>query len=81
MLPKKFQKQGGFPVNLPTEFGRIELEIQVHEPRFGFQGNITPFQDTLVRHLGCIISFDGLVANPFFSNQFEGRLKEFDIEP
>jgi len=31
--------------------------------------------------LGCIIPFDGLVANALIGNQFERRLKEVDVKP
>ena len=81
MLPRNFPEFGCFVVNGAPKFSRIELEIQVHEPRFGFQRNILAFKDTLVRRLGCIIPFDGLVANAFFGNQLERWLKEVDVEP
>ena len=81
MLPRKFPKFGGILINLTTKFGRVELDIQVHKPRFGNQRNVLVFEDTLVRCLGGIIPFDGLVANPFFGNQFERGLKEVDVEP
>ena len=58
-------------VHETTKFSRIELDIEVHKPGFGFQRNIFAFKDALVRRLGCIIPFDGLVANAFLGNQFE----------
>jgi hypothetical protein len=81
MLPRNFPKFGGFLVNPTTNFSRIELDIQVHEPCFGIYRNVLAFKDTLVRCLGCIIPFDGLVANPFLGNQFERWLKEIDVVP
>jgi hypothetical protein len=81
MLPRNFQKFGGFLVNRATKFSRIDLDIQIHEPHFGFYRNIFASKDTLVWCLGCIIPFDGLVANAILSNQFERRLKEVDVKP
>jgi hypothetical protein len=80
MLPRNIPKFGSFLVNASPKFGRIELEIQVHKPCFGLQRNVFAFQDTLVRCLGYIIPFDGFIANAFFGNQFERRLKEIDVE-
>lgn len=81
MLPRNFPKFGSFLVNRATKFCGIELDIQVHEPRFGFQRNVCAFKNTLVRCLGSIIPFDGSIANAFFGNQFERRLKEIDVKP
>ena len=80
MLPRKFPKFGSFVVNPTAKFDRIEMDIQIDKPSFGFQRNIFAFKDTLVRRLGWIIPFDGLIANAFFGNQFERRLKEVDVE-
>ena len=81
MLPRNFPKFGSFQVNVPPKLGRIELDVQAHKACFGFQRNIFAFKDTLVRCLGCIIPFDGSIANAFFGNQFERGLKEIDVEP
>src|SRR3990172_6046646 len=81
MLPRNFPKLGSFFINRATKFSRIELEIQVYELCFGFQRNIFAFEYTLVRCFGCIMPFDGLIANAFFCDQFERRLKEVDVEP
>jgi hypothetical protein len=80
MLPRNFPQYGSFLVNMPPKFGGIQLDIQVHEPCFGFQRNVFAFEDTLVRCLGGIIPFDGFIANTFFGNQFERGLKEVDVE-
>ena len=61
MLPRNFPKFGGFLVNRATKFGRIELDVQVHELCFGFHRNIFAFKDTLGRCLGCIIPFEALL--------------------
>ena len=81
MLPRNFPKFGGFLVNAATKLNRMELDIQVHEPRFGFQRNVFAFKNTLVRRLGCILPFEGLVVQAFLGNQFERWLKEIDVEP
>ena len=81
MLPRNLPKFGNFLVNPTPQFSRIELDIEGHQPGFSFQRNSFAFEDTLIRGLGYIIAFDGLVANAFFGNQFERRLKEVDIEP
>jgi hypothetical protein len=47
MLPRNFPKFGGFLVNAATKLNRMELDIQVHEPRFGFQRNVFAFKNTL----------------------------------
>ena len=81
MLPRNIPKLGDVLVNPPPQFSRIELDIQVHEAGFGRQRNVVAVDDTLVRCLGRIIPFAGLVANAFFGNQLEGGLKEVDVEP
>ena len=81
MLPRNLPKLGNFLVNPPPQFSRIELDIYVHDPGFGFQSNVFAFEDTLVGCLGRIIPFAGLVANAFFGNQFQGWLKEVDVKP
>lgn len=63
-------------VNATAKFGGVELDIHVHEPALGFHRNIFALKDALVRCLGCIIPFDGSIANAFFGNQFEKWLKE-----
>lgn len=81
MLPRDFPKFGSFLVNSTAQFSGIELEIQGHEPRFGFHRNIFAFENTLVRRLGRIIPFEGLVANALLGNQLERGLKEIDVKP
>ena len=68
--------QGSYPA---TEFGGVELEIEMGKPSFGFERNVFAFEDPLVRGLGSIIPLDGFVANPFFGNPLERGLKEVDV--
>ena len=81
MLPRKFPKFSSFLVNASPKFGRIELNIKMGEPRFGYRQNVFALNNTLVRGLGWIIPSDGLIANPFFGNQLERRLKGIDVRP
>jgi hypothetical protein len=81
MLPRNLPKFGNFLVNTATKLSRIELEVQVHKPRFGFQRNVFAFENTLVRRLGWIIPLDSSIANALLGNQFERRLKEIDVQP
>ena len=81
MLPRNIPKFGNFLVNPPPQFSGIELDIDVHEPRFGFQRYVIAVEDPLIRCLGKIIPFAGLVAKAFFGNQFQRGLKEVDVEP
>jgi len=48
-------------------------------PEMGLFANIFAVEDPLIRCLGWIIPFAGLVANAFFGNQFQGGLEEVDI--
>ena len=81
MLPGNFPKFGSFLVDPTAKFSRIELQIGVQEGCFSVQGNVLALKEALIRGLGRIIPFDGLIANAFFGDQFEGGLKEIDIEP
>ena len=81
MLPRNIPKFGSFLVNAAPQCSGIELKIGVHEPSFGLQRNVAAVEDTLIRCLGRIIPFAGLVAKAFFGNQFQGGLKEVEVEP
>ena len=50
------------------------------EPGFGFYRNVFAFQDTLVRCLGWLIPFEGLILDTFFCNPLDRWLKAVEVE-
>ena len=59
MLPRNLPKGGDFLVHPTAKLGRIELEIEMGELRFGFKRNVLALEDPLLRGLGDIIPLEG----------------------
>jgi hypothetical protein len=57
----------------------IELDIQVSQTGFGFEGYLIGGQDTLIRGSSRIISFDEFFVHVFLRDQFQNGLEEVGI--
>ena len=80
LMAYRTPKLGNVFVDVATKFSGIEAQILIDQFCFFCERDILAFQNSLIGCTSGIILPNNSIANMFFADEFEDRLKEVDIQ-